>query len=71
MLSLKLLKCGSVLNSEFAKIAPPCTSDLLTMFTPGHWEYNINIDHAFSAFFCFKTVDPAQAGRIRIFRFIL
>lgn len=71
MLSLKLLKCGSALNSEYAKIAPPCTSDLLTMFTPDHWEYNINIDHAFSALFCLKIVEPGQAGRIRLCQFTL
>lgn len=40
-------------------------SDLLTVFTLGHWEYNINIDHAFSAFYSFKNVDPGQAGRLR------
>ena len=71
MLSLKLLKCASALNSEYAKIAPPCTSDLLNMFTPDHWEYNISIDHAFSAFYCFKIVEPVQAGRIRLFQFTL
>lgn len=53
MLSLKLLKCGSALNSECAKIAPPCMSDLLTIFTPGHWGYNTDIEHAFSDFYHF------------------
>lgn len=71
MLSLKLLKCGFALNSEYAKIAPSCMSDLLTVFTLGHWEYNINIDHAFSAFYSFKIVDPGQAGRLRWFQFTL
>lgn len=37
-------------------------SDLLTNFTPGHFEYNINIDHAFSDFYCLKSVEPGQEG---------
>lgn len=71
MLSLKLLECDSALNSEYAKIAPPCMSDLLTMLTPGHWEYSINTDQAFSASYCFKIVEPEQARRIRLFQFTL
>lgn len=52
------------------KPANPCTSDLLTIFTPVHWEHNINIEHTFSAFYCFKTVESGQTRRIRFFQFI-
>lgn len=56
-------------DSGYAKTAAPCTSDLLTMFTPGHWENNINIEDTFSAFYCSKTVESGQTGRIRLFQF--
>lgn len=64
MLSLKLLKFCSALTVGMQN------QQLLTMFTPGHREHNINIEHTFSAFYCFKIVESGQTGRIRLFQFM-
>lgn len=68
MLSLKLLKFYSALTG-YAKTATPCTSELLTMFIPGHWEHNISTEHTYSAFYCFKILKSGQTGSIKLFQF--
>lgn len=55
-------------DNGYTKTATPYISDLLTMFTPGHWDHNIDIEHTFPAIYCFKTVESRQTGRIRLFQ---
>lgn len=65
---MKLLKCGSAVNAQYAKTALPCVSDLFTVFTLGHWECNINVDHAFSASLLRSSGSCRQGERIRWFQ---